>query len=75
MTTRYVPEYNDHTSLKKSELPAVEDILARSRLLRERGGFCVGEKWVQHKGYVPVYEFDKELTKDEMDILCLIKLD
>lgn len=34
----YLPEYNEKTSMKRGEIPQVNDIMARARLIRELRG-------------------------------------
>lgn len=70
----YIPHYSDKTALKYGEIPKHVDVIARQRLIREMGFICIAEKWVKDSGFVPVWESDKDLTEDQMNLLCIRKL-
>lgn len=70
---KYVPEYNSRTSIKHGECPTGAAVAARNQLLKDAGLVVSNEEFLPNKGYVPVWE-GKELSQDEMDVLCLIEL-
>jgi len=74
MEYKYLPHYDDKTSIRFGELPLPKEIFARQELMREIG-FTAGEEvWKKGYGYVPIYYFVRELTKDEQNLLCLCPL-
>lgn len=66
----YVPHYSDKTFLTCGTLPNGDDILARSKAIRQYKIRCIGEVWLQHSGYVPVY-YGPLVDIDTRDLLCL----
>lgn len=74
MENKYLPHYDENTAIKAGEIPLPKEIFARHQLMREIGFVSGEEVWKKGYGYVPVYIFNRALTKTEMQVLCLCPL-
>lgn len=67
---QYLPHYDRNTGIPKGSYPTADDVMARSKMIRESGLNCVGEMWDPGNGNVPVYE-GPTLDAVAMQIMCL----
>lgn len=71
---QYLPHYDRHTGIVKGSIPSATEVLTRRNMIAESGLVVVGETWDPEECInVPIYE-GKNLSADEMQIMCLKQL-